>query len=357
VQEDRDENARAEAMDAGIRFHALMEKAAQSENPAIFINEIPDPIDRRAAEYAWSQVSGIIAAGGAIVGIEMALPESSVCRRGIADLVLRYNNTLVVIDWKLTRAIGEHDYQMAAYVVSALEKNEDIDSVRTLVVAPMIQHVDDQMHYRTDLPGLRTKIIRLMNLVENPFTPGRPSDVCVGCKWAGKCPAQCRELVPVSNEALMPVAFGELLSPATPEGRARRRYFVDWLASAVEGIKEDDLEWVKAGNEPPPGYKLISKPGRSSIPAEMTPQVIDKLVQAGYPLETIQGACTLYLSRLATAMADTLGEDDKELRKKLEMLVSEFTVNGQPSEYLQRTSRKAMKELFAATMQPKQLDN
>lgn len=343
------------AMSAGIRFHGLMEDIAKHENPLQRINEIPDFLDRRAAEYSWGQVSGIIAAGASIVGVEMQLPESSVCRRGIADLVLRYGNTLVVVDWKLTRAEGEHDLQMIAYAVMALEADLEIEAVRTLVIAPVIQHVESSIHDRATLPALQTRILQLMAAVENPFTPGHPGDVCIGCRRAGKCPAQCRELVPVSNEALMPVAFGELLNPSTPEGRARRRYFADWLASAVEGIKADDLKWVKEGNEPPPGYKLISKAGRSSIPAESVPQAIDTLVSLGYSLDSIHAACTLFTSKLAAGIAPASGEDEKELKKKIDASLSKFMINGAPSEYLQRTSKKAMAELFKATM-PNLLD-
>ncbi len=352
VPEDRTDNARFDAMDAGVRFHATMESIAKSATPVEYINSIPDFLDRRAAEYAWSQVSGILAAGASIVAAEMPLPECSVCRRGIADLVLRYDNTLVIVDWKLTRAEGEHDLQMAAYAIMAMEADAEIEAVRTLVVAPMIQHVDDTTYTRGQLPALQERIRNLMATVENPFTPGRPGDACNGCKWAGRCPAQCKELVPVSNAALMPVAFGDLLNPATPAGRARRRYFCDWLASAVDGIKEDDLKWVKAGNEPPPGYKLITKAGRSSIPAESVPQAIDKLVGLGYSLDAIHAACTLFTSKLAAAIAPVSGEDEKEMKKKLDESLAEFMINGAPSEYLQRTSKKAMADLFEATLEP-----
>ena len=356
VMEDRTDNDRADAMDAGTRFHSLMEEIAKSGNPVLRISQVPDYLDRRSAEYAWGQVAGIIAAGAAIEGTEVAVKESSVCRRGFIDLLLSYGGGVVVVDWKLTRAVGEHDLQMAEYASAMMEQNK-VSFVRALVIAPMIQHVDDVTYSSEDLARLIGRVTDLMEKVENPFVPARPGDVCNGCKWAGRCPAQCRELVPVSNSAQMPVAFNELLSPATPEGRARRRYFIDWIASAVDGIKEDDLAWVKAGNAPPPGYKLIQKAGVSSIPPESVGPAIDKLVQSGFSLDSIHAACKLYTSKMAKNLAPVMGESDRDLKKKLDGLISEFMINGGPSEYLQRTSKKAMAELFKATLEPKQVEN
>ena len=353
VFDDRPQKDRDDAMDAGTRFHTLMENIAKSDNPALKINEIPDFMDRRAAEYAWLQVSGYIANGFVIDGVEKQLPESSVCRRGFADLILRSGKSLIVVDWKLTRAEGEHDMQMRAYAIAALESDETLESVRTVVIAPLIQHTDEMVIDRAGLRAQCEIVAKLMADVENPFTPAKPGDVCSGCKWAGRCPAQCRELVPVSIEAAMPVALGELLSPTTPEGRARRRYFADWLVSAVKGIKDDDLEFVKAGNEPPPGYKLISKAGASTIPAESVPDAINKLVAAGYPLEAIHASCKLYTSKLAGAMSEVLGESEDDLKKKMDDTIKDCYINGEPSVYLQRTSKKAMKDLFAATLAPK----
>lgn len=354
-RETKSQEARQEAMDAGTRFHELMEEIAKHENPTLRINEIPDFLDRKCAEYAWAQVAGILAAGASIVGVEMQLPESSTCRRGFADLVLRYGNTLVIVDWKLTRAQGEHAMQMRAYAIAALEADPEIDLVRAVIVAPAVPHTEEMEFRREDLDAQRKIVLDLMELVQNPFAPANPGDACPGCLWAGRCPAQARELVPVSVEAAMPVALSEMLNPATPEGRARRRYFCDWLASAVDGIKADDLEYVKAGNEPPPGYKLITKAGRSSIPAESVPAAIDKLAAAGYSIDTIHAACTLYTSKLAKAVAPVLGEKEEEVRKQLDALVAEFQINGEPSTYLARTSKKAMADLFKATLEPKQL--
>ena len=285
-------------MDAGTRFHSLMEEIAKSENPILRISQIPDFLDRRAAEYAWGEVAGIIAAGASIEGTEVEVKESSVCRRGFIDLLLAYDTSVVVVDWKLTRAEGEHDLQMKAYAIAMLEQKK-VSCVRTLVIAPMIQHVDEATYTTEDLTKILGDVTDLMEKVENPFVPAHPGDVCNGCKWAGRCPAQCKELVPVGASAQMPVPFNELLSPVTPEGRARRRYFIDWIASAVEGIKEDDLAWVKAGNAPPPGYKLIQKAGASTIPPESVGPAIDKLVQAGYSLDSIHAACKLYTSKMA----------------------------------------------------------
>ena len=354
VMEDRPQKDRDDAMDAGTRFHSLMEDIANSKNPVETISLIPDYNDRRAAEYAWGQVSGWFANGAVITGIEVSLPESTVCKRGFADLMLQYDNTAIVVDWKLTRAEGEHRFQMLAYAIAALEQNPELEAAKTVVVAPLVPHVEVRDYPRCSLDAARSEIVRLMEAVENPFTPACPSDVCNGCKWAGRtCPAQARELVSASNEAMMPVALSEMLNPATPEGRARRRFFIDWLSSAVDGVKQDDLEWVKAGNEPPPGYKLLTKAGQATIPAESVPQAINKLVAAGYPLEAIHSSCKLYTSKLAGALAPVMGESEDSLKKKMDAVINEFYIRGGPSTYLQRTSKKPLKELFAATLQPK----
>ena len=358
VFDDRDtkaQEARQEAMDSGTSFHEVLERVAKAQNPAIEIGQIPDFSSRRCAEFAWSAVAGIISAGASISGVEVEFPESSVCRRGRADLVLKYDNTAVIVDWKLVRSVSNYELQLIGYAISAFESDPAVEYVRTLVVSPAIEHVEDVTYARTDLDSMRRKITDLMELVQNPFVPGRPGDACPGCRWSGACPAQCHELVPISVGAAMPVAFADLLSPATPEGRARRRYVSDWLLSCIDGIKADDLTWVQAGNAPPPGYKLVTMPGRTSIPAEATPQAITKLIGGGYSLDAIQGACTLNLGKLAASLAPVLGEDEKELKKRMADLVGELAITGQPSQHLRKTSKKALADLFKDVGQPKQI--
>lgn len=343
-----------ESLDAGINFHTIMEGISKDpENATSLIAAIPDFTTRRDAEWAWNHVRGILDAGGQIVGVESEAYESSVCRRGFIDLLIAVNGGVVIVDWKLVRQIGEHDLQLKAYAIYAfecckLDCTEDVSHARVMAISPAIQHVSDVTYTRDQLPAMRADIIALMDKVENPFSPPVPGPVCTSCKWSGRCPAQCKELVPVSQEVSLPVAYGDLLNPSTPNGRARRRYFLDWLVKAVDNVKEDDLNWVKAGNEPPPGYKLVSMPGRTTLPSEALPQAIDMLASAGYSLDTIHGACSLSLTKLSAALAPVLGEDEKDLKKRLEAMLAAFTVTGQPSESLRRVSKKTMAELFKA---------
>lgn len=338
-----------ESLDAGIQFHSIMEDIGKDpDNATARIAAIPDFTTRRDAEWAWGQVRGILDAGGQIIGVEFEAFETDVCRRGFIDLLIEVPDGYVVVDWKLVRQIGEHDLQLKAYAIGRFEASRMAKHVRVMAISPAIQHVSDVTYTRDQLPAMKADIIALMDKVENPFTPPAPGPVCTSCKWSGRCPAQCKELVPVSQEVSLPVAYADLLNPSTPNGRARRRYFLDWLVKAVENVKEDDLNWIKAGNEPPPGYKLVSMPGRTTMPSESTPQAIDTLVSAGYSLDTIHGACSLSLSKLSAALAPVLGEDEKELKKRLEATLASFTVTGQPSESLRRVSKKTMAELFKA---------
>jgi hypothetical protein len=339
-----------ESLDAGINFHTIMESIGNDpDNATALIAAIPDFTTRRDAEWAWGHVRGILDAGGQILGVEIESLETTVCRRGYIDLLIQVPGGYVVVDWKLVRQIGEHDLQLKAYAIGVLENNlSEPEHVRVMAISPAIQHVSDVTYTWDQLPQMKADIIALMDKVENPFTPPVPGPVCTSCKWSGRCPAQCKELVPVSQESEMPVVYADLLNPTTAEGRARRRYFLDWIVKAVENVKEDDLNWVKAGNEPPLGYKLVSMPGRTTIPSESLPQVIDLLVSSGYSLDTIHGACSLNLTKLSAALAPALGEDEKDLKKQLEKLLAAFTVTGQPSESLRRVSKKTLAELFKA---------
>jgi len=339
-----------ESLDAGINFHTIMENIGKDpDNATTLIAAIPDFTTRRDAEWAWGQVRGILDAGGRILGVEVEALETTVCRRGFIDLLIGVPNGLVVVDWKLVRQIGEHDLQLKAYAIGGFENFiAPQEYVRVMAISPAIQHVSDVTYTRDQLPQMKADIIALMDVVENPFSPPVPGPVCTSCKWSGRCPAQCKELVPVSNESSMPVVYADLLNPATAEGRARRRYFLDWIVKAVENVKDDDLAWVKAGNEPPAGYKLVSMPGRTTIPSESVPQVIDQLVASGYPIDTVHGACSLSLTKLAAALAPVLGGEEKDLKKQLEKQIAAFTVTGQASESLRRVSKKTLAELFKA---------
>jgi hypothetical protein len=338
-----------ESLDAGINFHTIMENIGKDpDNATALIAAIPDFTTRRDAEWAWGQVRGILDAGGQILGVEVEALETAVCRRGFMDLFIEVPDGYVVVDWKLVRQIGEHDLQLKAYAIGRFENHGSAKHVRVMAISPAIQHVSDVTYTRDQLPEMKADIIALMDKVENPFTPPVPGPVCTSCKWSGRCPAQCKELVPVSQEVSLPVVYADLLNPSTPNGRARRRYFLDWIVKAVENVKDDDLAWVKAGNEPPAGYKLVCMPGRTTIPSESVPQVIDQLVASGYPIDTVHGACSISLTKLAAALAPVLGGDEKDMKKQLEKQIAAFTATGQASESLRRVSKKTLAELFKA---------
>ena len=140
VFDDRDtraQEARQNAMDAGTSSHAIMEEISLSPDPVARIAEIPDFPTRKAAEYSWSQVSGIIAAGASIVGAEVPVKESSVCKRGKADLILRYVDTMMVVDWKFVRSECDPRLQMMAYTIALFEENDDVQCVRAIVISPL----------------------------------------------------------------------------------------------------------------------------------------------------------------------------------------------------------------------------
>lgn len=356
VYDDRDtaaNEARQDAMDAGTQFHQLMEELVQTPDKLAFIAAVENQDMRRSCEWTWPHLEGILAAGGAFCGVEQEAPESSACRRGFIDLRLSmdgkpWNETQmpVVVDYKYLRAEGDHDWQMKGYVVSAFEELPLATCVRVLVITPKIEKVCDETYERSAHPSLVKQIQGLMELVENPFTPGRPSEICRGCRWAGRCPAQAAVLAPESTTVAMSMPQRLLLEPATPAERAMRRYFADWLASWIEGVKEDDKEAVLSGIPPPPGYKLISTSGALSLPNDRMPEAVDRMIAAGVPLNAILAACKLSFPKLSASQAEVLSQTPDEVRESLDKLVRDLLIPGAPSTYLKRTSKKSPQQLF-----------
>lgn len=199
-------------------------------------------------------------------------------RRGYIDLLIRDTpNHAVIIDYKFGRNDADFSFQMSPYVLEVFEQIPEVESITCKILAPRIEATQDPEEYgRADIPRLSAAIKVIVDAMQDPFTPGCPGNACLRCAGNGRCVWQSTTLssvvVPDVREGVSipaPPPARVLMKPNSAQERADRRSFVNWLASYVDYVKEDDKEVIRSlieagapSDQVLPGYTVTLQRGR-----------------------------------------------------------------------------------------------
>jgi len=182
--------------------------------------------------------------------------------------VTRDGATAIVADFKFVRGEPDARLQLNAYALSIMEILPEVQSVLALAPAPRTIAPDYSATVsRRDIPAVRGEIEGIIARAQDKFTPGHPCEFCCTCAGNGRCPWQVATLREIAADpAVAIVTKDQLLDPATPYDRGRRRMLIQWLEKFVDAAKDQDKMWALANPDTPlPGWTVTMTAGRKCI--------------------------------------------------------------------------------------------
>lgn len=182
--------------------------------------------------------------------------------------VTRDGASAIVADFKFVRGEPDARLQLNAYALSIMEILPDVQSVLVMAPAPRTIAPDYSATVsRQDIPTVRGEIEGIIARAQDKFTPGHPCEFCCTCAGNGRCPWQAATLREIAVDPTVAIVTkDQLLDPATPYDRGRRRMLIQWLEKFVGAAKDQDKAWALANPDTPlPGWTVTMTAGRKYI--------------------------------------------------------------------------------------------
>lgn len=182
--------------------------------------------------------------------------------------VTQDGTTAIVADFKFVRGEPDARLQLNAYALSIMEILPDVQSVLALAPAPRTIAPDYSATVsRQDILTVRREIEGIIARAQDKFTPGHPCEFCCTCAGNGRCPWQAATLREIAADPTVAIVTkDQLLDPATPHDRGRRRMLIQWLEKLVNAAKDQDKAWALANPDTPlPGWTVTMTAGRKCI--------------------------------------------------------------------------------------------
>jgi hypothetical protein len=227
-----------------------------------------------------------------------------------------------VIDWKTGPAglpdDADDSLQVQAYMLGVLDNFPEIQTVIGTLTNPRTMSMSADLRItRETAPGVIDRIKRIIERAEDPFSAPTPGSHCTKCKHAARCWA----LVPTikaSAGVVMPGILELLRDPETanptPPMRTARAILRGIMERWCDAIKDADNEYIKAGNEPPPGFRRQVRSTGLRIPERERMSAMSALRNAGIGDDIIAAGCNIALGKVIDAL--TLAVGDKKLATK-----------------------------------------
>lgn len=203
---------------------------------------------------------------------EVAL-ESALTGKQRIDVLLRTElNAATVVDFKFVRSEPDVRLQMESYALTVFDRHAEIEVVQLLAPAPRVfaDNYSSVVTRKGDSGRIRKEVTSILERMSDPFHVGKPGQHCCTCFGNGRCPWQAAALKDVAcdPEAAV-VSKADLLDPATPEGRGKRKELTQWLKKYCEACDEQDKAWALANpGTALPGWKVSMSAGRKSLDPE-----------------------------------------------------------------------------------------
>lgn len=254
--------------------------------------------------------------------------------------------TAIVADFKFVRGEPDVRLQLNAYALTVMEELPDIQSV--LVLAPTPKTIAPNYSAtitRQDLPAIRDEIQAIIRRAEDKFSPGVPCEFCCTCSGNGRCPWQAATLRDIAVDAEVAIVTkDQLLDPATPFDRGRRRMLIQWLEKFVDAAKDQDKVWAIANPDTPlPGWNITMTAGRKSIDKARRLEAC-KLAEAMLQVngDTLLGCVNLDMTELSAIVAMRDGMSKAQADVKIQQALAPVMIRGASFPTMRRETKKAL---------------
>lgn len=245
---------------AGDDANLVLEALRTVKDYVLGAHLIPDPFDK--------SYCATLPAPGTYMPEATVRSELNGTQRMDFVAVTQSGDTAIVADFKFVRGEPDARLQLNAYALSIMEILPDVQSVLALAPAPRTIAPDySATVFRRDIPAVRGEIEGIIARAQDKFTPGHPCEFCCTCAGNGRCPWQAATLREIAvDPAVAIVTKDQLLDPATPYDRGRRRMLIQWLEKLVDAAKDQDKAWAIANPDTPlPGWTVTMTAGRKCI--------------------------------------------------------------------------------------------
>ena len=334
--DNRDESMRA-AAEEGTRFHDLCEEITTTRDPMEWEDfargsdpEIGDLVAEALVTVRdvvlgynlrhFGGTSATVPVGHFKTEVGMTSP---ITGRQRIDMLARIGAAqAVIVDYKSNRTEPDVRNQMEAYAHTVWLSHPEIRDILLLAPTPRVTGDDyrRQLSRDTDFDRIDKEIGEIIARAADPFTPGIPGQQCRVCLGNGRCPYQAATLKDIATDpSVEVVSKSQLLDPATPADRGKRKTLIAWLKKFCEACDLQDKLWaIENPGEEVEGWKVFMSPGRKSLDPERRLETA-KLVES---LLMIQGddllSCmTADTKALARHLMDRDGFSEKEAKARV----------------------------------------
>lgn len=299
---ERDENMK-EAAEEGTRFHKLCERVTEEQKPEDWedVARLSDPHLGSLVAEALVPVRNIVMGNSLKVftGTSNVVPvgffknevemESKVTGRQRMDLLARpTREQAVIVDYKSNRTEPDVRLQMEAYAHTLFTAHPEITDILLMVPTPRVFGDDYQQDVtrERDFARIDREIKEIVRRMADPFFPGRPGQHCCVCAGNGRCPYQASSLREVASDPeIAIVSRRQIIDPAEPEDRGKRKELTSWLKKFCEACDQQDKEWaIQNPGVELPGWKISMSPGRKSLDPERrleTAKLVESVLMVG----------------------------------------------------------------------------
>lgn len=266
---------------------------------------------------------------------------------GFADHIIIQGCRGHVLDFKAGRkgaTEAENNFQVQCYAGGMFEQWPELTEVVGHIVDPRASETPSRfMFTRDDLSRIRARVEQLYARIMDPFNPPTPTpELCGKCARAARCPALNQTVALVARGLNLPLPSA--LAPnavVSPTDRLIAQQLKAALSNWCEQVGQQNLEFVGAGGEIP-GVVLRTRSTGVRIPREATPAAVQKLQEAGFPMELILQSSSISIKEMAEAFVAVSGGSVAEAKEKIKQAVVDMAVEGS-CRYLQLVKPKKEK--------------
>lgn len=259
-----------------------------------------------------------------------------------------------ITDFKFIRVPSvsspEENFQLACYAVGLLIEFPSLQRVRATLLAPGLRYLPDPAVFTRDsIEPVTERIRSVLRAVADPFKKPTVCDYCKQCSHAARCPALGGAAVSVARQLKLPVPDSFVPgAPVSLNDRAIAQFLATALEQWAKETKSNNRDYVLAGGEAPPGFKLVTRAGTSVV--RDTGSALDILQDGTFvPWSVLKTTLKLSVPKLVSAAVEHTKTSPDEVLNKLRELLGPVLERQPDIKFLQRERSKQGRAMLQST--------